>query len=142
MTSQVQVPEPGLIYAAHVAMDGDEQLGQPIAVSNGLPLAKLHHAPFDPDYRVHVGPFLELKGIAGTLIDRPNQIEDRPDRDRLAIRFEQSKRPDSFDQGACGRKTLTAVTKMGHSHGRSHRDAALRQLRSERPELNSRNRRK
>jgi hypothetical protein len=40
------------------------------------------------------GLFLQLglKGIAGTLIDRPNRIEDRPDRDRLAIRFEQSKK--------------------------------------------------
>ncbi len=57
----------------------------------------------DPDYRTHVsdplleihdGPFLELglKGIAGTLIDRPRRNEDCPDRDRLAIRFEQFKR--------------------------------------------------
>jgi len=56
----------------------------------------------DPVYRIHVsdrlleiheGPFLELglKGIAGTLIDRPRRREDRPDRDRLAIRFEQFK---------------------------------------------------
>jgi hypothetical protein len=33
-----------------------------------------------------------LKGIGGTLIDRPNRIEDRPDRDRLAIRFERFKK--------------------------------------------------
>ncbi len=89
-------------------MDADEQLGQPI-VSNGLPLTKLHHAAFDahligidPDYRIHVsarlleihdGPFLELglKGIAGTLIDTPRRPEDRPDRNRLALRFEQFK---------------------------------------------------
>jgi hypothetical protein len=56
-----------------------------------------------PVYRIHVsdrlleihdGPFLELglKGIAGTLIDRPRRLEDRPDRDRLAIRFEQFKK--------------------------------------------------
>jgi hypothetical protein len=32
------------------------------------------------------------KGIAGTLIDRPNRIEDRLVRDRLAIRFEQFKK--------------------------------------------------
>ena len=34
------------------------------------------------------GPFLELwlKGIARTLIDRPRGLQDRPDRDRLAIR--------------------------------------------------------
>ena len=78
-------------------------------ISHGLPLTKLHHAAFvhligiDPDYRIHVsdrlleihdGPFLELglKGIAGTLIDRPNRIEHRPVRDRLAIRFERFKK--------------------------------------------------
>ena len=77
---------------------------------NGLPLAKLHQEAFDAhfigidsDYRIHVsdrlfeihdGPFLELglEGIAETLIDRPRRLEDRPDRDRLAIRFEQFRR--------------------------------------------------
>jgi hypothetical protein len=76
----------------------------------GLPLTKLHHAAFDahligidPDYRIHVsdrlleihdGPFLELglKGIAGTLIGTPRRLEDHPDRDRLAVRFEQYKK--------------------------------------------------
>ena len=90
-------------------MDADEQLGQPV-ISNGLPLTKRHHAAFDahligidPDFRIHVsdrlleirdGPFLELglKGIAGKLIDRPRRLEDRPDRDRLALRFEQFKK--------------------------------------------------
>jgi putative restriction endonuclease len=94
-----------LLDAAHIVMHADEQLGQPI-ISNGLPLTKIHHATFDanligidPDFRIHVsdrlleihdGPFLELglKGIAGALIDRPIRSEDRPDRDRLAIRFE------------------------------------------------------
>jgi len=103
------IPEPRLLDAAHIVVDADEQLGQPV-VSNGLPLTKLHHAAFDaqligidPDYRIHVsdrlpeihdGPFLELglKGIAGTLIDRPRRLEDHPDRDRLAIRFEQYRR--------------------------------------------------
>jgi hypothetical protein len=87
-------------------MDADEQLGQPV-ISNGLPLTKLHHAAFDahligigPDYRIHVsdrlleirdGPFLEtgLKGIVGQVIQLPRRSEDRPDRDRLALRFEQ-----------------------------------------------------
>jgi putative restriction endonuclease len=57
----------------------------------------------DPDVRIHVsdrlleihdGPFLELglKGIVGQVIDRPRRNEDRPDRDRLAIRFEQFKK--------------------------------------------------
>jgi putative restriction endonuclease len=87
-------------------MDADEQLGQPI-VSNGLPLTKLHLAALDahllgidPDYRIHVsdrlleihdGPFLELglKGITGNRIELPRRREDWPDRNRLALRFEE-----------------------------------------------------
>ena len=94
-----RLPEPRLLDAAHIVMDADEQLGQPI-VSNGLPLTKIHHAAFDahligvdPDYRIHVsdrlleihdGPFLELglKGIVGQVIQLPRRSEDRPDRDR------------------------------------------------------------
>jgi putative restriction endonuclease len=90
-------------------MDADEQLGQPI-VSNGLPLTKIHHAAFDahligvdPDFGIHVsdrlleihdGPFHELgfKGIVGQVIQLPRRSEDRPDRDRLALRFEQFKK--------------------------------------------------
>jgi putative restriction endonuclease len=90
-------------------MDADEQLGQPV-ISNGLPLTKLHHAAFDahligvdPDYRIHIsdrlleihdGPFLELglKGIAGQMVQFPRRNEDRPDRDRLALRFEDFKK--------------------------------------------------
>ena len=41
-----RIPEPRLLDAAHIAMDADEQLGQPI-LSNGLRLTKLHHAAFD-----------------------------------------------------------------------------------------------
>jgi putative restriction endonuclease len=103
------LPEPRLLDAAHIVWDADEQYGQPV-VTNGLPLTKIHHAAFDanligidPDYRIHVsdrlleihdGPFLELglKRIAGTLIDLPRRIEDRPDRDRLALRFEEFRR--------------------------------------------------
>jgi putative restriction endonuclease len=51
------LPEPRLLDAAHIVVDADEQLGQPI-VSNGLPLMKIHHAAFDahligidPDFR-------------------------------------------------------------------------------------------
>ena len=54
------LPEPRLLDAAHIIMDADEELGQPI-VANGLPLTKLHHAAFDaqligidPDFRIHV----------------------------------------------------------------------------------------
>jgi putative restriction endonuclease len=103
-----RTPESRLLDAAHIIMDADEQFGQPI-ISNGLPLTKLHHAAFDaqligidPDFRIHVsdrlleihdGPFLELelKGIVGQLIQLPRRNEDRPDRDRLALRFEQFK---------------------------------------------------
>jgi putative restriction endonuclease len=103
------LPEPRLLDAAHIVVDADEQLGQPI-VSNGLPLTKIHHAAFDanligvdPDFRVHVsdrlleihdGPFLELglKQIDGTSIRLPQRAEDRPDRGRLTLRFEQFER--------------------------------------------------
>jgi putative restriction endonuclease len=105
------LPEPWLLDAAHIITDADEQLGQPV-ISNGLPLTKLHHAAFDahligidPDYRIHVsdrlpeihdGPFLELglKGIVGREIQLPRRSKDRPDRDRLALRFEQFKGAD------------------------------------------------
>jgi putative restriction endonuclease len=103
------LPEPRLLDAAHIIMDADEQLGQPV-ISNGLPLTKLHHAAFDarltgvdPDFRsyisdllleIHYEPFVELglKGIAGQMVQFPRRSEDRPDRDRLAIRFEQFSR--------------------------------------------------
>jgi putative restriction endonuclease len=103
------LPESRLLDAAHIVMDTDEQLGQPI-VSNGLPLTKIHHAAFDanligvdPDFRIHVsdrlldihdGPFLELglKRIDGTAIRLPRRAEDQPDRDRLALRFGQFRR--------------------------------------------------
>jgi putative restriction endonuclease len=104
-----KLPEPRLLDAAHIIVDQHEQLGQPI-IPNGLPLTKLHHAAFDanligidPDFRIHVsdplleihdGPFLELglKSIDRTLIAMPRRREDWPDRDRLALRFEQYKK--------------------------------------------------
>jgi putative restriction endonuclease len=103
------LPEPRLLDAAHIVVDADEQLGQPV-IPNGLPLTKLHHAAFDahligidPDFRIHVsdrlleihdGPFLEqgLKAIAGRLIRLPRRTEDYPDRERLALRFEEFKK--------------------------------------------------
>src|SRR5215470_5026089 len=103
------LPEPRLLDAAHIVMDAEKQFGQPI-VTNGLPLTKIHHAAFDahligidPDFRIHVsdrlleihdGPFLELglKGIARQVIRLPRRTEDRPDRDRLALRFEEFKK--------------------------------------------------
>jgi putative restriction endonuclease len=99
------LPEPLLLDAAHIVTDKDEQLGQPV-VTNGIPLSKIHHAAFDahligidPDYRLHVserllgqsdGPMLEaLKQLNGEAIHLPARTKDRPDRDRLAVRFER-----------------------------------------------------
>ena len=97
--------EQRLLDAAHIVSDADEPLGQPI-VPNGLPLSKIHHAAFDahfigidPDYRVHVsdrlleqhdGPMLDaLKRLEGGSVKLPRRRVDRPDRDRLAVRFEK-----------------------------------------------------
>jgi putative restriction endonuclease len=99
-----RLPEPRLLDAAHIMPDVHEALGQPI-VPNGLPMSKVHHAAYDahligidPDYRVHVseklmsindGPTLEsLKQAGGKLLFPPKRAVDRPDRDRLAERFE------------------------------------------------------
>jgi len=102
------LPHDHLLDAAHIMADAHELLGQPL-VANGIALSKIHHAAFDnhlmgiaPDDRVHVserllmlhdGPLLEqsLKAVAGALI-RPRHKQYHPDRDRLAIRFEQFKR--------------------------------------------------
>jgi putative restriction endonuclease len=96
-----------LLDAAHIVEDKHERLGQPV-VQNGLPLAKTHHAAFDahligidPDFRIHIsdrilkqkdGPTLDaLKRLDENRIILPSRSVDRPDRDRLAIRFEQFK---------------------------------------------------
>jgi putative restriction endonuclease len=101
------LPEQRLLDAAHIISDKNERFGQPI-VSNGLPLSKIHHAAFDvhligidPDYRVHVserllgqhdGPMLEvLKQLTGGTLHLPTRAKDRPDRNRLALRFERFK---------------------------------------------------
>jgi putative restriction endonuclease len=101
------LPESLLLDAAHIIADKEERLGHPV-VPNGIPLSKIHHAAFDahligidPDYRLHVserllgqndGPMLDaLKRLSGGTIHMPSRIKDRPDRDRLAIRFERFK---------------------------------------------------
>jgi putative restriction endonuclease len=98
------LPESLLLDAAHIVADKHELLGQPV-VPNGIPLSKIHHAAFDahligidPDYQLHVserllgrndGPMLEaLKRLNGETIHLPGRKQDRPDRDRLALRFE------------------------------------------------------
>ncbi len=99
------LPEPLLLDAAHIVADRDDLLGQPI-IRNGFALSKIHHAAFDanligidPDYRIHVadrllsrkdGPLLEaLKRLQGGTLHLPKRPQDRPDRERLAIRFDQ-----------------------------------------------------
>ena len=99
------LPETRLLDAAHIVEDKHEQLGQPI-VKNGLPLSKIHHAAFDahligidPDFGIHVserllnlhdGPMLDaLKSLKGRRIHLPSRDNDRPDRERLAWRFER-----------------------------------------------------
>jgi len=101
------LPESLLLDAAHIIADKHELLGQPV-VPNGIPLSKIHHAAFDahligidPNYRLHVserllgqrdGPMLEaLKRLNDEEIHLPNRAKDRPDRDRLALRFERFK---------------------------------------------------
>jgi putative restriction endonuclease len=99
------LPEPRLLDAAHIIGDLEEH-GQPV-VPNGLPLSKVHHAAFDanligidPDFRIHVsdvllsindGPMFEqgVKLKHGEKIRLPDRSKDYPDRDRLAVRFEQ-----------------------------------------------------
>jgi len=101
------LPEPLLLDAADIIEDKQERFGQPI-VPNGIPLSKTHHAAFDvhligidPDYRIHVsdrllerhdGPMLEaLQQLQGSMIRLPAREKDRPDRERLARRFEEFK---------------------------------------------------
>ena len=60
-----------------------------------------HLIGIDPDYKLHVserlliqrdGPMLEaLKRLNGGTIHLPGRDKDRPDRDRLAVRFERFK---------------------------------------------------
>ena len=101
------LPEQLLLDAAHIIVDKDMEYGQPI-VPNGIPLSKIHHAAFDahligidPDYRVHVsdrllnqkdGPLLEtLKRLDRGELHLPARLKDRPDRERLAMRYEKFK---------------------------------------------------
>jgi putative restriction endonuclease len=77
-------------------------------VRNGIPLSKIHHAAFDahligidPDFRLHVserllvqhdGPMLEaIKGLNGGLLRLSKKGAGLPDRDRLALRFDNFK---------------------------------------------------
>jgi putative restriction endonuclease len=93
-----------LLDAAHIAGDL-EQHGEPV-IPNGLSLCSIHHRAFDenlvgvsPDYTVHVsprllddedGPMLELlKTFHSRTIELPGRTTWRPDRERLAERFDR-----------------------------------------------------
>lgn len=99
------LPERRLIDAAHIVPDSHE-LGQP-DVRNGICMSKIHHAAYDtgligidPDCTIHVserllalhdGPLLEeaIKRLAGRKIQIPADTLATPNRDLLALRYEQ-----------------------------------------------------
>jgi putative restriction endonuclease len=99
-----RLKEGRLLDAAHIAGDLEVH-GEPI-VPNGLSLCSIHHRAFDqnlvgvsPEYKVHVskrllededGPMLELlKQFHSRSIIVPSRVAWRPDRERLAERFEK-----------------------------------------------------
>ena len=99
-----RLKEVRLLDAAHIVGD-PEPTGTP-EIQNGLSLCSIHHRAFDQDlvgvshdYVVHVagrllededGPMLEvLKGFQGTTIELPRRNAWKPDRERLAARFER-----------------------------------------------------
>lgn len=99
-----RLKEARLLDAAHIV--GDLELLGEAVVSNGLSLCAIHHRAFDqdlvgisPDYDVRVsdhlledddGPMLDvLKGFHGQSIYLPTRHAWRPDRERLAQRFER-----------------------------------------------------
>jgi putative restriction endonuclease len=99
-----RLKEVRLLDAAHIVADV-APTGEPV-VPNGLSMCTIHHRAFDqnlvgvsPDYEVRVsrrllhdddGPMLDiLKGFHGTQLHLPAKIAQRPDRNRLALRFER-----------------------------------------------------
>jgi len=99
-----RLKEARLLDAAHIVGDAEER-GEPI-VANGLSLCSIHHRAFDqnlvgisPDYRVQVsrrmlddedGPMLDLlKASHERTIELPSRRAWRPDRERLAERFDR-----------------------------------------------------
>lgn len=93
-----------LLDAAHII--GDAYDDGAAVVSNGLSLCKIHHAAYDRDllgisaeHEVHIdrellveidGPMLRhgLQEMHGRLLTLPRKRSDRPDRERLAARFD------------------------------------------------------
>ncbi|WP_340386425.1 HNH endonuclease [Aeromicrobium sp.] len=93
-----------LLDAAHII--GDSEAGGDPVVTNGLTLCKIHHASYDsnmlgisPDYTVHInqdlldevdGPMLKhgIQEMDSRPLSIPSRRPDRPDRERLSIRYE------------------------------------------------------
>lgn len=99
-----RLKEMHLLDAAHITADAEEH-GRPL-ISNGVSLCSIHHRAFDhhlvgidPDYKVRVsrrlldeedGPMLDLlKGFHAQAITVPRAAAARPDRERLAERYER-----------------------------------------------------
>ena len=99
-----RLKETRLLDAAHIIGD-TEVHGEPV-IRNGVSLCTIHHRAYDqdlvsisPDYKVHVsrrlldeedGPMLDLlKGFHRSGIVLPDRPGQRPDRERLAVRFER-----------------------------------------------------
>jgi putative restriction endonuclease len=99
-----RLKEVRLLDAAHIVGDLEER-GDAV-VPNGLSLCSIHHRAFDedlvgvsPDYEVRVsgrlledddGPMLELlKGFHLTSLHVPPHAKLRPDRERLAERYDR-----------------------------------------------------
>ena len=96
-----------LAYAAHIVPDGNGGLPGLPTTPNGLALCNIHHAACNqnmlgvsPDYRVAInrevleevdGPMLRhgLQAMRGRALALPVRKVDRPDRARLAWRWEQ-----------------------------------------------------
>ena len=97
--------EAALLQAAHIIEDRDP--GGAATIANGIALCAIHHLAYDrnlmgidPRGAVHIsrrllaeidGPMLRtgLQGFHGAAILQPRRAADRPDPERLEIRFEQ-----------------------------------------------------
>lgn len=100
---------PELLDAAHITPDGYED--STTSVANGLALCKLHHAAYDHGligidrgYRVHVREDVRaevgssmlkfgLQEIEGWVLEVPRKVSDRPDPDRLQVRYQSFLKP-------------------------------------------------
>jgi len=96
--------EAPLLQAAHIIEDRDDRGSA--AIVNGIALCAIHHLAYDrnlmgiaPNGVVHIatrlleeidGPMLRigLQGFHGSAITQPRDRRDRPDPERLQVRFE------------------------------------------------------